>query len=110
MTTEIQADEPMVALAAEPSSGRPAPSTAQAPSPPPTTTGVPASSPQARAASARMRPATVVDGTTSGRRPTSMPPAASSSSDQAPAAWSQALVPEASDGSMQRRPVRRRVR
>ena len=96
---------------AEPSSSMsPAPIAAQAPSPPPTTTGVPASSPQASAASASSPPATLADGSTSGSLARSMSPAASSSADQACARWSQAFVPEASEGSMQRRPVSRRVR
>ena len=39
-----------------------------------------------------------------------MPAAFSISADHAPATWSQAFVPAASDGSVQRRPVRRSVR
>ncbi len=106
---EIQADEPMVAQATGSLDTRPTPRAEVAPSPPPTTTGVPSRRPTGSAISARTPPATVAEGTISGSNAGSMSAASSSSGAQRPAAWSYAFVPEASEGSMQRRPVRRRV-
>ena len=85
----------------------PAPSAPIGPSPPPITTGVPASRPVAAAASAVTCPTTAVDGTMSGNSERGTSAASISSVDHSAAAWSYALVLEASDGSVASTPVSR---
>src|SRR5688572_20712077 len=104
---EIQDDDPRQTYA--PSSGvmTPAPTAAIGPSPPPRTTGVPGRSPVWAAAAGVSPPTTVVEPTTGGSTPGAIPAASSSRVDQSPVVWSNASVPEASDGSVTSVPVSR---
>jgi len=98
--TEIHDDVPKHAKAPSLADTTPAPTAAVAPSPAPITTDGALSRPSSEAASLRIAPITVVDGTISGSIVRGTFAAANISSDQFPLSWSNALVPEASDGSV----------
>ena len=92
------------ATSASPSSTAAAPTAAHEPSQLPTTNRQAAGRPSSRAAAGRTRPASVPQGTTSGRMRRSMPSAATRSFDQSSVARSKIRKPAASAGSTMGRP------
>ena len=91
-----------------PSPTTPTPIAAAALSPPPAATGSPRGSPSASAAASRSLPAGSVPSRTAGSQARGISSASSSSSDQSRARTSSSSVPDASEASVARSPVRRR--
>ena len=99
------AEDPNEMYASSSGPSEPTPTDAIGPSPPPRTTGVPTAKPTSAAAPGRRPPATVVELITSGNRSEDTPAASNISGHQVPLTCAKALVPEASEGSVSRRPV-----